>query len=52
MPVRAHQGRSLVTNTILLVVILLILVAAGVYWYTTYGPGAAEPEQQNGLDFE
>ncbi|HVZ75771.1 MAG TPA: hypothetical protein VG934_00660 [Candidatus Paceibacterota bacterium] len=38
-------------NTILIVVILVLLVGAGVWWYETYGPGHAQPaQQQNGLN--
>ncbi len=37
------------TNTILIVVVLLILVGGGVWWYKTYGPGAAAPAPDNGL---
>ena len=40
------------TNTTLLVVILLVLVGGGVWWYTAYGPGAAEPAQQGGLELD
>lgn len=38
------------TNTLLLVVILVLLVGGGVWWYSTYGPGAPEPEPALNLE--